>query len=435
MTASTDHRATDFAQLARRLRRGLEPVAIRRRCGRRWTELFSADVRYVDPLVDVSGREALVATIAAVQGQFPGFTFRLSGPVDGHHDQARFGWELGPDGGEAPIVGFDVAVTDGGRADPAGARLPGPGSRGLTGLRGSSTVAGMADWEDVQRGALALPEVERGLVVREPGVDRARRRGSSGSGRCGAGDLEALGAAAPDGPVLAARVADVGVKEALIADDPDVFFTTPHFDGYPAVLIRLDRISVPELDEVIVDAWLARAPKRLASSTSPITGDPTLAVVEPGVGGLPGDAQRAGHGQDLQALRACRPPAAPAARPAAPPSGRPPPACAPAAAPPPGWRRPGRVRTPGRGKRADLVGRPQPPAAGIALGQRAPGPGRGTRSPPGAGLHAPGRGALVAGPHLVADGRSSSIAARRFSTSMLSSLHEIAATAGVSDRG
>lgn len=79
------------------------------------------------------------------------------------------------------------------------------------------------------------------------------------------GDLEALGAAAPDGPVLAARVADVGVKEALIADNPEAFFTTPHFNGYPAVLIRLDRISVPELDEVIVDAWLARAPKRLAT--------------------------------------------------------------------------------------------------------------------------------------------------------------------------
>jgi hypothetical protein len=75
-------------------------------------ELFSSDVRYVDPLVDVSGRAALVATIAAVHDQFPGFTFRLSGPVDGHHDQTRFGWELGPVDGEAPIAGFDVAVTD-----------------------------------------------------------------------------------------------------------------------------------------------------------------------------------------------------------------------------------------------------------------------------------------------------------------------------------
>jgi hypothetical protein len=52
-------------------------------------------------------------------------------------------------------------------------------------------------------------------------------------------------------------------KEALIADDPDVFFTIPHFDGYTAVLVQLERISVQELEEVIVEAWLARAPKRL----------------------------------------------------------------------------------------------------------------------------------------------------------------------------
>jgi hypothetical protein len=53
-------------------------------------------------------------------------------------------------------------------------------------------------------------------------------------------------------------------KEALIANEPDVFFTTPHFDGYPAILVQLDNISVEDLTEVIVEAWLARAPKRLA---------------------------------------------------------------------------------------------------------------------------------------------------------------------------
>jgi hypothetical protein len=85
-----------------------EPAALRAAVD----ELFSPEVRYTDPLVDVTGRAALVATIAAVHEQFPGFTFRLAGPVDGHHDQARFGWELGPEGIESPIVGFDVAVTD-----------------------------------------------------------------------------------------------------------------------------------------------------------------------------------------------------------------------------------------------------------------------------------------------------------------------------------
>lgn len=75
-------------------------------------ELWSADARYVDPMVDAQGREAIDQTIGAVQDQFPGFVFRLAGPVDAHHNQGRFTWELGPAGDEAPIVGFDVAVTD-----------------------------------------------------------------------------------------------------------------------------------------------------------------------------------------------------------------------------------------------------------------------------------------------------------------------------------
>jgi hypothetical protein len=55
-------------------------------------------------------------------------------------------------------------------------------------------------------------------------------------------------------------------KEALVADGPDIYFTTPHFDGYAAVLVRLERIPLDELRELIVDAWLTRAPKRLAGS-------------------------------------------------------------------------------------------------------------------------------------------------------------------------
>jgi hypothetical protein len=79
-------------------------------------------------------------------------------------------------------------------------------------------------------------------------------------------DREALGPSAPDGSVLGAHVGDVGVKQTLIAASPEVYFTTPHFDGYPAVLVRLDAIAVEELAELITDAWLARAPKRLAAS-------------------------------------------------------------------------------------------------------------------------------------------------------------------------
>ncbi|HLT59917.1 MAG TPA: nuclear transport factor 2 family protein [Microlunatus sp.] len=76
-------------------------------------ELWASDARYVDPLVEAEGRDAIDATIAAVQQQFPDFRFRLAGPVDGHHRQTRFSWELGPGGADpAPVVGFDVAETD-----------------------------------------------------------------------------------------------------------------------------------------------------------------------------------------------------------------------------------------------------------------------------------------------------------------------------------
>ncbi|WP_370079097.1 MmcQ/YjbR family DNA-binding protein [Streptacidiphilus sp. MAP12-16] len=121
----------------------------------------------------------------------------------------------------------------------------------------------MATWNDVRRIALALPGTSerssRGTAewrVKDKGFvwERPLRRA----------DLEALGDKAPNGPILGARVADVGVKLALLAEDPNVFFTTPHFDGYPAVLVLLERIDVAELDELIVEAWLARAPKRLA---------------------------------------------------------------------------------------------------------------------------------------------------------------------------
>jgi hypothetical protein len=59
-------------------------------------------------------------------------------------------------------------------------------------------------------------------------------------------------------------VEHLGGKEALLADDPGIFFATPHFDGYSAVLVRLDVIALEELEELVVEAWLACAPKRLA---------------------------------------------------------------------------------------------------------------------------------------------------------------------------
>jgi hypothetical protein len=79
-------------------------------------------------------------------------------------------------------------------------------------------------------------------------------------------DLEALtqiGVQAPDGDILAVRVSDEGVKFALIADEPGIYFTTPHFDGYPAVLVNLAEIEVPGLEELITEGWLTQAPKKL----------------------------------------------------------------------------------------------------------------------------------------------------------------------------
>ena len=76
-------------------------------------EVWSSDGRYIDPLAAVAGHDQIEAVIAAAQARFAGMTFRLASAVDAHHDQARFTWELGPDGTEAPVVGFDVAQRGG----------------------------------------------------------------------------------------------------------------------------------------------------------------------------------------------------------------------------------------------------------------------------------------------------------------------------------
>ena len=121
----------------------------------------------------------------------------------------------------------------------------------------------MASWEDVRRIALALPETSE-QPSRDLATWRVRDKAFVWERPLRRADFRALGNRAPDGPILGARVEHLVAKEALLADDPDVFFTTPHFDGYPAVLVQLDRITVEDLEEVIVEAWLARAPKRLA---------------------------------------------------------------------------------------------------------------------------------------------------------------------------
>lgn len=121
----------------------------------------------------------------------------------------------------------------------------------------------MATWSDVRRIALALPETDERGSYRGAPAWRVRRKHFVWERPLGAKDVAALGGEEPDGPILGVQVADEGVKQALIQDDPDVFFTVPHFDGYPAVLVRLDRISVQVLREIVTDAWLEQAPARL----------------------------------------------------------------------------------------------------------------------------------------------------------------------------
>jgi hypothetical protein len=70
----------------------------------------------------------------------------------------------------------------------------------------------------------------------------------------------------PDGPILAVRVGDLGEKEAVLAANPKAFFTIPHFDGYAAVLIQLDKVTRKALEEALVDGWLACAPPKLADA-------------------------------------------------------------------------------------------------------------------------------------------------------------------------
>jgi hypothetical protein len=120
----------------------------------------------------------------------------------------------------------------------------------------------VADWDDVARLALALPgtdeRVSRGnrqwrvkdkLFVWERPLRRS--------------DLAALGDAAPEGPILGARVEHEGAKQALVQDPSGIYFTTPHFDGYPAILVRLEPIGFEDLEELVTEAWLCRAPPKL----------------------------------------------------------------------------------------------------------------------------------------------------------------------------
>jgi hypothetical protein len=123
----------------------------------------------------------------------------------------------------------------------------------------------MCGWDDVASIALSLPESEQ-RISREHLQWRVREKLFVWERPLRPKEVQELGGEARDGPVLGARVEHLGAKQALLADDPQVYFTTSHFANYPAVLVRLDRIVPAELEEVVVEAWLARAPKRLVEA-------------------------------------------------------------------------------------------------------------------------------------------------------------------------
>jgi hypothetical protein len=128
---------------------------------------------------------------------------------------------------------------------------------------GAGYCPDVANWVQVSEIALALPQASA-RVSREHRQWRVSDKLFVWERPLRRKEVEELGEDAPEGPILGARVEHLGAKEALLADDPAVYFTTSHFTGYPAVLVRLDKIERDELEEVIVEAWLARAPARVA---------------------------------------------------------------------------------------------------------------------------------------------------------------------------
>lgn len=122
----------------------------------------------------------------------------------------------------------------------------------------------MANWKDVARLALALPATEESTSYGHTAW-KVADKGFVWERPFSKADLKRLGDDVPEGPILAAYVDDLAEKEAVLAAHPGVMFTIEHFNGFPAVLVRLDEIDTDTLEETITDAWLARAPKKLVT--------------------------------------------------------------------------------------------------------------------------------------------------------------------------
>jgi hypothetical protein len=105
-------------------------------------------------------------------------------------------------------------------------------------------------WDDVVAIGSKFPEVEVGTSYGTPSL-RVK-----GKGMC---------RLRTDPDALVVRVLDLADREALLQGQPEVFFTTPHYDGHPYVLVRLDVVEPDQLAELLEDAWRIRAPRRLVA--------------------------------------------------------------------------------------------------------------------------------------------------------------------------
>lgn len=126
----------------------------------------------------------------------------------------------------------------------------------------------MATWTDVARILRPLPGVEAADGRR---LWRVKGKLLAWERPLRKADLEELGAAAPKGAILGVHVT-LDVKDLLLAAEPSIYFTTSHFDGYPAILLRLGKLRAPALRALLEDAWRERAPKKLVASLSGAAG-------------------------------------------------------------------------------------------------------------------------------------------------------------------
>jgi hypothetical protein len=122
----------------------------------------------------------------------------------------------------------------------------------------------VADQADVRRIALALPETSEAEDHFAFSVlNKGKQKGFVWTWN---ERVEPKKPRVPRSDVVAVRVVDADDKEALLASDAEKFFTEPHYNGFPAVLVRLPAIGVDELEELIVDAWRCQAPRSLVEA-------------------------------------------------------------------------------------------------------------------------------------------------------------------------